>query len=287
MIDLKFSSDMLCVCIAREIKDGDLVGQGISTPLVASAYMLAKLTHAPHCIVSYTVGNLLSLDTFPISLLYYEKHVIDHLTRPWSFAEVVGNLVPLGCINVEFFRPAQLDPYGNSNNVVIGEYFRPKVRLPGCGGISDATTIWERIYYYVPDHNKNVFVEKVDFRSGLGFIGRNDEYLREELGLIGKGPTKVITNLCTMDFDEDSKRMRLVSIHPGVTLEEIQENTGFELIVSDEVCETAPPTEEELRLLDERIDPYGIRFLECLRGKQRLNKISEIIEKEMNHYKEA
>jgi glutaconate CoA-transferase subunit B len=283
--DTTSNIDALCASIAREIKDGYVVGQGISTPLVAAAYMLAKLTHAPHSIVSYTIGNVLSIDMFPISLLYYEKYVLDHVTRPWSFAEVVGNLVPFGCIDVEVFRPAQIDTYGNTNNVCIGSYYKPKVRLPGCGGICDATTIWDRIYFYIPNHNRNVFVEKLDFRSGVGFIEGQNEHQRKELGLIGKGPTKVFTNLCTLDFDEETRRMRLASIHPGVSLSEIKENTGFELVIPHKVEETIPPSKEELKLLNEKIDPYGIRILECLGGRERLYKISQIIEREMADYR--
>ncbi len=274
--------DMICISIAREIKDGDLAGQGISTPLVGAAYMLAKLTHAPHSVISYTVGNLLSIDVFPLSLLYYEESVIDQCLRPWTFTGVVSDLVPFGCIDVEAFRPAQIDKYGNTNNIVIGDYQRPKVRLPGCGGICDATSIWDRIYFYIPDHNRQVFVEKLDFRSGLGFLeGQNDKQ-REALGLLGKGPFKAFSNLGVMDFDEETRRMRLVSLHPGVTLNEIRENTGFELMIADKIEETRPPSQEEIDLLNEKIDPYGIRMLESLSGQKRNQRIKEIIEKEMN-----
>jgi acyl CoA:acetate/3-ketoacid CoA transferase beta subunit len=274
--------DMICVCIAREIKDGDLAGQGISTPMVGAAYMLAKLTHARHSIISYTVGNLLSIDFFPLSILYYEESVIDHCLRPWTFTGVVSDLVPFGCIDVEAFRPAQIDKYGNTNNIVIGDYMRPKVRLPGCGGISDATSIWDRIYFYIPNHNRQVFVEELDFRSGLGFLDGQNDKQRQSLGLLGKGPVKTFSNLGVMDFDEETRRMRLVSLHPDVTLDEIKENTSFELIIPREIKETAPPSQEEIDLLNERIDPYGIRVLESLSGQKRNQKIKEIIEREMN-----
>jgi glutaconate CoA-transferase subunit B len=274
--------DMMCVCISREIKDGDLMGQGISTPLVGAAYMLAKLTHAPHSVISYTVGNLLSIDVFPLSLLYYEESVIDRCLRPWTFTGVVSDLVPFGCIDVEAFRPAQIDMYGNTNNIVIGDYTRPKVRLPGCGGICDATSIWDRIYFYIPDHNRQVFVEKLDFRSGLGFLEGQDDKQRKALGLLGKGPLKAFSNLGVMDFDEETRRMRLVSLHPGVTLEDIKNQTGFELVIPGRIEETPPPSKLEIELLNGTIDPYGIRMLECLSGQKRNHLIMDIIEKERN-----
>ena len=276
--------DVMCAAVAREIEDGDLVGQGISTPLVAAAYMLAKLTRAPNSIVTYTIGNAYSIDFFPLSLLYYEKNVIDHSLQLWSFADTVRDVVSHGRMDVELFRPAQIDMYGNTNNVVIGDYDRPTVRLPGCGGICDATTSWEKVYFYVPNHSRNVFVNRVDFRSGLGFIEGCDPRQRAELGLLGKGPTKVFTDLGVMDFDEGSGRMRLVSIHPSVSIAEIQENSSFEIIVPDKVERTIAPSEEEVRLLDERIDPYGIRVLESLSGAERTAKILEIVEEESADY---
>jgi glutaconate CoA-transferase subunit B len=159
---------------------------------------------------------------------------------------------------------------------------RPKVRLPGCGGICDATSIWDRIYFYIPDHSRQVFVEKLDFRSGLGFLEGQDDKQRQALGLLGKGPIKAFSNLGVMDFDEETRRMRLVSLHPGVTLDDIKENTGFELLIPGRIEETAPPSQEEIDLLNETIDPYGIRMLESLSGQKRNRKIREIIEKEVN-----
>ena len=191
-------------------------------------------------------------------------------------------MVPFGCIDVEAFRPAQIDMYGNTNNIVIGDYKKPKVRLPGCGGICDATSIWDRIYFYIPDHNRQVFVEKLDFRSGLGFMEGQDDKQRKALGLLGKGPVKAFSNLGVMDFDEETRRMRLVSLHPGVTLEDIKSQTGFELIIPERVEETVPPSKQEIDLLNETIDPYGIRMLECLSGQKRNRLIRDVIEKERN-----
>jgi acyl CoA:acetate/3-ketoacid CoA transferase beta subunit len=277
--------DMICVCIAREVRDGDFLGQGTATPLVAAGYMLAKLTHAPHCTITYTVGNAYSNAFFPVSVLYHEKNVLDHALHCWSFTDTVRDVVAYGRMNVELFRPAQIDMYGNTNNVVIGDYYAPTVRLPGCGGICDATTAWDRIYYYVPKHEKAVFVGSVDFRSGRGHRPRRAQRREGGTRQLGKGPTKVFTDLGVLGFDERSGRMRLLSLHPGVSLHEIKANTGFELLVPGHVANTEPATAEEIGVLNERVDPCGVRFLETLPNKERKRRILDIVGKELDTYR--
>jgi glutaconate CoA-transferase subunit B len=152
---------------------------------------------------------------------------------------------------------AQLDMYGNANNSVIGsDYHAPKVRLPGTAGLGDMGSIGKLLYYWNPNHNPRSLVEKVDFVSAAGYLGGGDE--RENLGLTG-GPQAVVTNLAVLDFDPETKRMRLQSVHPGVTNEQVQEATGFELMIPDDVPETAVPTEEQIRLIRDEIDPDGMR----------------------------
>lgn len=156
---------------------------------------------------------------------------------------------------------AQLDRYGNGNNSVIGDdYHRPKVRLPGTAGLGDMGSIGKRLFFWNPNHNPRSFVEKVDFVSCAGWLGGGDE--RERLGLTG-GPELVITNLCVMDFHPETKHMRLKSVHPGVTAEEVQDATGFELLIGDSpVPETAVPTVEQVDLIRDVIDPDGMRLRE-------------------------
>ena len=140
------------------------------------------------------------------------------------------------------------------------EYHRPKVRLPGTAGLGDMGSIGKRLFYWNPNHNPRSFVEKVDFVSCAGWLGGGDE--RERLGLTG-GPELVITNLCVMDFHPETKHMRLKSVHPGVTTEEVQEATGFELLIEDSaVPETAVPTVEQVGLIRDVIDPDGMRLRE-------------------------
>jgi hypothetical protein len=172
----------------------------------------------------------------------------------------------------EFFRPGQLDAYGNFNNVYIGgTYERPRLRLPGAGGIPDVTVHEENVCLYVPRHGRHTFVEQVDFRSGLG---------HHPARTLGSGPRYLVSDLVQFDFGGENGRMRLLSLHPGVSLSRIEAKTGFVLDIPDEVPETRPPTEEELNLLREVIDPLGVRTLETLSGSGRRQKLRDILRQE-------
>jgi glutaconate CoA-transferase subunit B len=153
---------------------------------------------------------------------------------------------------------AQLDQYGNANNSVIGSnYHKPKVRLPGTAGLADMGSIGKSLYFWNPDHSPRSLVEKVDFVSAAGYLDGGDA--RARLGLEG-GPTLVISNLAVMDFHPVSKKMRLKSVHPGTMVEQVHEATGFELLMPEAtVPETLPPSQEQVRLIREVIDPDGMR----------------------------
>lgn len=260
--------ELICVCIARQIEDGEMVVQGIATPLVAAGYLLAKRTHAPNLVMASAIGGTICQDWAPLSLTRVEELWLGNAVATLDFDEICHALLPQ-VQPKEFFRPAQIDPHGNFNNVVIGDYTAPLVRLPGSGGICDVTVFSRRVYLYVPRHSPRVFVEKVDFVSGLGVPetpGRRP------------GPRYLVSDLGTFDFV--GGRMRLISHHPGVSVADIEARTGFELAYAPQVVETPPPSAEEVRLLREEIDPLGVRTLECLSGEARRAKLREIIEGE-------
>jgi acyl CoA:acetate/3-ketoacid CoA transferase beta subunit len=273
------TDELICACIAHQIEDGEAVAQGIATPLVAAGYILAKLTHAPNITFASTIGNTICSDWRALSLSRIEDAWVGRALRLLSFTEISGEVLPT-LQPKEFFRPAQVDAYGNFNNVVIGDYYQPRLRLPGCGGIADVTNFSRRIYLYVPRHEHRVFVEELDFRSGVGhppsvppFCGGD-----EREGITSPGPRYLVSDLGQFDFAH--RRLRLVSRHPGVTVKEVQARTGFPLEIASDLEETVPPTEEEVRLLREEIDPLGIRTLECLAGQERRLALREIIEEE-------
>jgi glutaconate CoA-transferase subunit B len=188
----------------------------------------------------------------------------------FTFAEAACELLPVLQAK-EFFRPAQVDAFGHFNNVVIGDYFQPRLRLPGCGGIADVTGFHQRAYLYVPRHSRAVFVETLDFTSGLGLPSPERPGDRP-------GPHLLISNLGV--FDYVGGRMRLRSYHPGVSIDLIQRKTGFPLDIAADVHETEPPSAQEIRLLQEEVDPLGIRRLERMGSAQRRRSLRQIIRAE-------
>jgi len=293
---MNFTPDeMMVVCMARQIEDGEVVLQGLATPLVAAAYLLARHTHAPNLYFLSAIGQGICRQPAPIGLTRVESLWLDRAITNVGFVRGVADVMP-SLFPKEYFRPAQVDPYGNFNNIAFGnDYHHPRLRLPGTGGIPDVTTYLTDICLYVPRHSRVTFVPKLDFLSGLG---HNPARTR------GEGPRFLVTDLGVFDFaHEDSslnpkdspnsfydsstqvKRMRLVSYHPGVEISRIQAKTGFDLLITSDVHKTIPPAPEELRLLREEIDPLGIRRLESLSGTKRRELLREIIalETRVNH----
>jgi glutaconate CoA-transferase, subunit B len=266
-----FTPDELMVtCISRQIIDGEVVAQGIATPLVTAAYLLARLTHAPNLYFVSAIGQGICRQAAPLGLAKVESLWLDRSLVNIGFARAVADVL-YRLQPKEFFRPAQVDANGNFNNIAIGKnYHQPRLRLPGTGGIPDVTTYTRHIYLYVPRHSRLTFVSKLDFRSGLGHHeGRTG----------GAGTNYLISDLGQFDFA--SGRMRLISYHPGITIEKIQSQTGFELEIAPEICETPTPSDEELNLLRHEIDPLGIRRLETLGGAARRELMHRILQEEM------
>ena len=261
--------ELICVCISRQVRDGDVWAQGINTPLVAAGLILGKIRHAPHARFTSAIGQALVQDWGPLGIaniedLWVGKGLI-HLGFAAGAAEILPKFQPK-----EFFRPAQVDPRGNTNNIAFGKDYRsPRLRLPGSGGIPDVTPNYDHAYLYVPRHSRLTFTAKLDFISGLGHVPHRRR---------GGGPRYLISDLG--EFDWLGGRLRLTSHHPGVELRQIQRKTGFALDVADDLQETRPPDEEDLRLLRHEIDPLDTRKLETLGGGARKKLLREILRRE-------
>jgi len=270
--------EMMTVLMAREVRNDDVMIVGVATPMVWAAFTLAKVTHAPDAIYHYIMGNTFVLEPRQVSLLYLEMNTARAYRFQNSVECTLESLPSDKLTTIEFFRPAQIDQYGNTNNICIGEWEKPKIRLPGAAGILDFSMFYSRgSFLYTPRHNKRTFVptEKLDFISGVGFPGGNSSICG------GSGPQCVITNLAYLDFKKKSKRMRVYSVHPGIEIEEVKESTDFELIIIKNFKETKPPTTKEIKLLREKVDPLNIRKLEVLAGKEREELLDKIIQKEL------
>jgi acyl CoA:acetate/3-ketoacid CoA transferase beta subunit len=269
-MNMEFSpDDMIVVCMSRQIRDNEVVVQGIATPLVAAAYLLARNTHAPNLYFASAIGQGICRHPALLSISNVEELWLDRALSNIGFVRTAADILP-NLKPKEFFRPAQVDQHGNTNNIAFGNsYAQPRLRLPGSGGIPDVTTFLNDTYLYVPRHSKVTFVSKLDFLSGLGY---------HPTRINGKGPQLLITDLG--QFDYAGGRMQLLSCHPGISVQHIQKKTNFHLKISPELHETKTPTPEELSLLRDEIDPLGIRHLERKSGASRRKLIHEILKNE-------
>jgi acyl CoA:acetate/3-ketoacid CoA transferase beta subunit len=268
--------EMMVFCMARQVKDGEIVAQGLATPLVTAAYLLARRTHAPNLYFTSAIGQGICRQPAPLGLTRVENLWLAQSMNNVGFVRAAADILPR-LRPKEFFRPAQIDPAGNFNNIAFGsDYRRPRLRLPGSGGIPDVTTFIDDIHLYVPRHSRLTFVAKLDFVSGLG---------HHPARRLGSGPRYLVTDLGQFDFKggtASQPRLRLISCHPGVDVEKIQAHTGFPLDIAPEVEQTPLPAPAELRLLREEIDPLGIRKLEALSGSARRQLLHEIIAREIH-----
>jgi glutaconate CoA-transferase subunit B len=272
------TDEIMTVLMAREVRNDDIMIVGVATPMVWAAFTLAKVTHAPDAIYHYIMGNTFVMEPRQVSLLYLEMNT----ARAYRFQDSVEctleSLPSEKLTTIEFFRPAQIDQYGNSNNICIGDWNKPKIRLPGAAGILDFSMFYARgSFLYTPRHDTRTFVSSEDlfFISGVGFPDGKSSICG------GSGPQCVITNLAYLDFDDKTKRMRLNSIHPGIELETVKKSTGFDLLIPKNLAETIPPTNKELELLRNKVDPLNIRKLEVLSGREREELLDDILQKEL------
>lgn len=257
--------EMICVCIARQVENGEVLAQGINTPLVMAGFILAQMTHAPDVMFASAIGQSLCREWGQLGVGRIEDFWLGRGLMHVGFITAAADLLPKYHLK-EFFRPGQIDAAGNTNNVSIGNHLRPRMRLPGTGGIPDVTIVSDKVYLYVPRHSPAIFVEKVDYVSGLGHVSGRER---------GAGPRYLVSDLGEFDWHEGC--MRLIRCFPGVDPAHIQRKTGFPLVVSDEIAETPPPSEHELRLLREVIDPLGVRKLETLGGRARKELLRTIL----------
>lgn len=244
--------ELMITVAAREFKDGDSIAVGTGAP--CAAVMLANKIQAPNLLIMFEAGGINpDLPEMPIS-------VGD--SRTFNDAIMAGGMVNVmdacarGLVDYAFLGGAQIDMYGNLNSTIIGEnYLKPKVRLPGSGGAGDFGSYCWRMMAIMPQ-DKRRFVEKVDFVTTPGWLKGGES--RSNSGLPkGTGPYKIVTNMGVMDFERETKRMRVNSINPGYSFQDIQENCGFELLKPEKIKKNAPPTAMELKLLREEIDPLG------------------------------
>ncbi len=238
-------NEMMTVAAARALKSSDVCFVGIGMP--SAACNLARLTHAPDITLIYESGTLATKPSvLPLSI--GDGELCDTALTTVSVPEMFRYWLQGGRITVGFLGGAQVDRYANLNTTVVGDYHKPKTRLPGGGGAPEIATSCGEIFI-IMNHLKRGFVEKLDFVTSLGHGEGGDH--RARLGVTTKGPTRLITDLCVFEPDPQTKEMTVVSIHPGVTREQIDGATGWKVRYADRVAETPPPTDDELSTLRE------------------------------------
>jgi glutaconate CoA-transferase subunit B len=243
--------ELMVVAASRELKDHEIVLVGIGVPQLGA--LLAQKTHAPNLNVMYESGLIGTVPT-RLTLSIGDPNLASRACEIISFYETF-TFLQRGFIDVGFVGAAQVDKFGNINTTVIGDYGKPEVRLPGSGGACDITGLAKRIII-IGSHEKRRMVEKLDFVTSLGFL--DGPGARERNGLEG-GPSAVITTMGVLRFDDKTKEMYLASYHPGLSIDQVREETGWDLKVSRNVKETEPPTLREVEILRNH-DPQG-RFL--------------------------
>jgi glutaconate CoA-transferase subunit B len=249
MADARYNGTELMICLAsRLMPDGATAFIGTGVPMLAAA--LAQKRHAPSLMPVFEFGGTGAiLEKLPLAvgdMRTYNKGL--HASGICDIMEAAQR----GFIEYGFLGGAQIDPYGNLNTTVIGDHDHPKVRLPGSGGGNDVgSACWRTIL--IMRQSARSFVPKVDFLTTPGYL--SGPGAREKVGLPkGTGPYRVVTNLAIYDFDDETKRMRLLALNPGATVDDVVANAGFEVIIPEKIGHNEEPTDAELNILRDDVD---------------------------------
>jgi len=241
-------TELLICSAARLMTDNSTAFIGTGIPMLAAS--LAQHMHAPNLVTIFEFGGTGAiLEKLPLAV--GGSRTFHRALAASGICDIVET-AQRGFIEYGFLGGAQIDPYGNLNSTVIGDHDHPKVRLPGSGGGNDVGShCWQTIA--IMRHDRRRFVQKVDFITTPGYL--TGPGARENAGLpAGTGPYRVVSNLGIMGYHPETCQMVLLATQPGITVDEVLENTGFEILLPEEVEVNPSPTTEELRILREEVD---------------------------------
>lgn len=245
-------SEMMIVAAARALAGVRTVFVGVGMPNIACN--LAQRTVAPDLELIYEAG-VYGARPARLPLSIGDPTLVSGATSVISQADLFGLYLQGGRVEVALLGGAQIDRHGNLNSTVIGDYGRPKVRLPGSGGACEIA-INARRTFTIMRLKRRAFVERLDFVTSPGFLSGGDA--RQAAGLPGEGPRLVITDLALFDFDNPERELQLTSLHPGVTLGQARAEVGWDVRLAARLADTPPPTAQELRMLRVELDPRGM-----------------------------
>jgi glutaconate CoA-transferase subunit B len=243
-VSLSYTADeMMTVAAARMLWNGAVCFVGIGLP--STAANLARLTHAPDAVLIYESGPIgAKPPVLPLSI--GDGNLAETADTVVSTPEIFRYWLQGGRVDVGFLGAAQLDRFANINTTVVGSYENPKVRLPGAGGAPEISSSAKEVLIVVK-HSKRTLVSKVDFITSVGFGTGGDA--REKLGLAGKGPVAVITDLCILRPDPVSRELEVASVHPGVDRKTVVDSTGWQIRFAEGCAVTADPDATALEVL--------------------------------------
>ncbi|HJT69525.1 MAG TPA: CoA-transferase [Terriglobales bacterium] len=274
--------ELMVTCLSREYDNSSICSVGSVSPLAMVSYLLAKKTHAPKLTIIALNGGFIDIDFHPMSLTLAEPLEFGSAKVWWGGDETYHWYYQQGRITHEVITVAQLDVHGRTNNAWIS--VKGKVlRLPGQGGMADVANLHKNFILYLTRHSPERFTEAVEFCTASRGLLTDEE--RRHAGL-QPGKVRLISDLGIFELDHEERRFRLISIHPGVTLDHIRAQTGGDFLIAEPLPSTKPPSEEELRLIREEVDPFGIRQLEFVPGRDRLAMIQRILDAEADLIRE-
>ena len=246
-------SEFMIAQSARALAGERIVFVGVGLPNIACN--LAKRTVAPDLELVYESGVFGARpERLPLSI--GDPTLVSGAKSVCSSAELFSLYLQAGRIEVAFLGAAQIDKFGNLNTTVIGDYAKPKVRLPGSGGACEIATHAQKVFM-IARLSKRTFVETLDFYTSPGHLnGREGE--RAALGIPGSGPQLIVTDMALFGFDPESREMVLTVLRPGVTVKDVQDQISWPVRVAPDIRDADPPTAEELRLIREELDPDGM-----------------------------
>jgi glutaconate CoA-transferase subunit B len=247
-------NEMMIVAAARELAGQRVCFVGVGLPNIA--VNLAKRTVSPGMELVYESG-VFGANPARLPLSIGDPTIVTGATAVTSMHELFAFYLQGGLIDVGFLGAAQIDRFGNLNSTVIGPYDDPATRLPGSGGACEIA-INARQVFVIMRQSKRSFVERIDFRTSPGNLGgaEQSERIRREQGWLGRGPSVVVTDLAVWHFDDEGE-MRVDSLHPGVTIDQVRETVGWDPKVTPELATTPAPSADELRLIRVELDPGG------------------------------
>jgi len=257
------SEEMMVVTAARQLSNDDICFVGIGTP--SAACNLARLTHSPDITLIYESGTIGTRPrVLPLSI--GDGELCETALTTVSVPEMFQYWLQAGRISIGFLGAAQIDRFANINTTVIGDYYHPKVRLPGGGGAPEIASFCEETFVIMP-HSARAMVPHVDFVTSFGFGSGGTD--RTDLGLHTKGPTLVITDLCLMRPDPETKELTVVSLHPGVNPDQVRKATGWDVAFVEDLGETPSPEEAELEVLRDLMARTAQAHAPGMGGKER------------------